>query len=145
MFFPLAVYNFFITTTWPYSMQHKLRFLIWGFCGFNLSRLLCVDLTGNHRWICIPWKEKAPQLPEHKGQREKLIHRNEITHACSSSLQQPADNIDYLPFTDVQCNLWKGHCAQSALLLQITSIQSYGIYIYFHLITKHDMYYHCGV
>lgn len=25
-----------------------------------------MDLTGNHRWICIPWKEKAPQLPEHK-------------------------------------------------------------------------------
>lgn len=83
--FCLAVYNIalVITTIWPYSMLRNLSILIWGLCGFKLNQLLCMDLTSNHKRICISWKEKAPQLPEHKGQRKRLIYGNKINSGLS--------------------------------------------------------------
>lgn len=81
-----------------FHAPYKLHSLICGFCRFNLNRLLCMDLAGNHRWICISWKEKGPQLPEHKGQRLKT-YTWKHDKLCSSSLwvlQQPA-NILIIP------------------------------------------------
>lgn len=121
MIFPVAVWHAELIIT---TIFHKLPFLIWG--STSADCFVCIWL-----WICIlsKWKSASAVRPQRSKKRTYSLKKEKLIIGLLASSYTNNLPIYWLsPFTDVQCNLWKGHCAQSAPTLSRASIPSNGIY-----------------